>query len=326
MSINWDSKVLHSLEPVINNLKLISIDFEKLNLEAKRLAKYDYSLPPTSVLTIDPEVHIRKTMLINTLNFAFTDFETSTKYQLKNTDGEFSDTDAMVYQINKAIEQEVPILDGSYMATITEEQFHKIFSANISMPMHLEKIRTLNEVGEILCKEFNGDWLNFITAGPKKLYHEGEGLIERLILHFKRFDDFSNYNNHSVYFLKLAQLAFWGIHRELSNSNYFFIEDMENMTAFADYIIPVALNQMDITSYTPGLNQKIAQGELIEKDSLEEIEIRAVTLFVTAKLTEEINKLKSNEEKIIIPQLDFRLWTEFHANDEPHHLTKTTMY
>ena len=326
MSINWDSKVLHSLEPVINNLKLISIDFEKLNLEAKRLAQYDYSLPPNSVLTIDPEVHIRKTMLINTLNFAFTDFETSTKYQLKNTDGEFSDTDAMVYQINKAIEQEVPILDGSYMATITEEQFHKIFSANISMPMHLEKIRTLNEVGEILCKEFNGDWLNFITAGPKKLYHEGEGLIERLILHFKRFDDFSNYNNHSVYFLKLAQLAFWGIHRELSNSNYFFIEDMENMTAFADYIIPVALNQMDITSYTPGLNQKIAQGELIEKDSLEEIEIRAVTLFVTAKLTEEINKLKSNEEKIIIPQLDFRLWTEFHANDEPHHLTKTTMY
>ncbi len=326
MSINWDSKVLHSLEPVINNLKLISIDFEKLNLEAKRLAQYDYSLPPNSVLTIDPEVHIRKTMLINTLNFAFTDFETSTKYQLKNTDGEFSDTDAMVYQINKAIEKEVPILDGSYMATITEEQFHKIFSANISMPMHLEKIRTLNEVGEILCKEFDGDWLNFITVGPKKLYHEGEGLIERLILHFKRFDDFSNYNNHSVYFLKLAQLAYWGIHRELSNSNYFFIEDMENMTAFADYIIPVALNQMDITSYTPGLNQKIAQGELIEKDSLEEIEIRAVTLFVTAKLTEEINKLKSNEEKIIIPQLDFRLWTEFHANDEPHHLTKTTMY
>jgi hypothetical protein len=326
MSINWDSKVLHSLEPVINNLKLISIDFEKLKLEAQRLAQYDYSLPPNSVLTIDPEVHIRKTMLINTLNFAFTDFETSTKYQLKNTDGEFSDTDAMVYQINKAIEKEVPILDGSYMATITEEQFHKIFSANISMPMHLEKIRTLNEVGEILCKEFDGDWLNFITVGPKKLYHEGEGLIERLILHFKRFDDFSNYNNHSVYFLKLAQLAYWGIHRELSNSNYFFIEDMENMTAFADYIIPVALNQMDITSYTPGLNQKIAQGELIEKDSLEEIEIRAVTLFVTAKLTEEINKLKSNEEKIIIPQLDFRLWTEFHANDEPHHLTKTTMY
>jgi len=326
MSINWDSKVLHSLAPVINNLKLISIDFEKLNLEAKRLAQYDYSLLPNSVLTIDPEVHIRKTMLINTLNFAFTDFETSTKYQLKNTDGEFSDTDAMVYQINKAIEQEVPILDGSYMATITEEQFHKIFSANISMPMHLEKIRTLNEVGEILCKDFNGDWLNFITAGPKKLYHEGEGLIERLILHFKRFDDFSNYNNHSVYFLKLAQLAYWGIHRELSNSNYFFIEDMENMTAFADYIIPVALNQMDITTYTPGLNQKITQGELIEKDSLEEIEIRAVTLFVTAKLTEEINKLKSYEEKIIIPQLDFRLWTKFHANDEPHHLTKTTMY
>lgn len=326
MFVNWDSKVLKSIEPVINNLKFITIDLEKLNIEAKRLAEYDYSLPKATVLSIDPELYIRKNMFINTLNFAFTDFETSIKYQIKNKDGEYSDTDAMVYQIDQAIEEEIPILDGSFMAELTEKQFHKIFSANIVMPMYSEKISTLNKVGEILCEEFKGDWLNFIKAGPKKLYHEGEGLIERLIFYFKRFDDYSNYNNQSVYFLKLAQLAFWGIHRELSSSKYFSIEDMENMTAFADYIIPVALNQMLITAYSPELINKISHGEMIEKDSEEEIEIRAVTLFVTAKLTDAINQLKSQEEKIIIPQLDFRLWKEFHANDEPHHLTKTIMY
>ena len=41
---------------------------------------------------------------------------------------------------------------------------------------------------------------------------------------------------------------------------------------------------------------------------------------------EEINKLKVEEEKIIIPQLDFKLWTDFHAEQSAHHLTKTIMY
>ncbi len=65
---------------------------------------------------------------------------------------------------------------------------------------------------------------------------------------------------------------------------------------------------------------------LLESDSIEEIEIRAATLFVTAQLTEEINKVKQEEEKIIIPQLDFKLWTDFHAEQSAHHLTKTIMY
>ena len=43
------------------------------------------------------------------------------------------------------------------------------------------------------------------------------------------------------------------------------------MTAFADYIIPVALNLKKITTYTPQLDKKIKSGELIERDSDEEI-------------------------------------------------------
>ena len=101
---------------------------------------------------------------------------------------------------------------------------------------------------------------------------------------------------------------------------------MENMTAFADYIIPVALQTFGITKYTPELEKKITDGVLLERDSLEEIEIRAATIYATAKMTESINELKNTKEKIIIPQLDFKLWTEFHAENAPHHLTKTIMY
>ena len=326
MNINWDSKVLHSIRPVIENLENVSIDHVQLTTEAKKLSTVNYEIKVANNQDKRPEDIIRKTMLINTLNFAFTDFESQIKYALNVGDNTFSDTDAMVYQIDQAVEVGIDFYDGHYLRDITETTFKSIFRANIEMPMSKEKTDVLNQVGQILVEEYKGDWLNFVKSGPKKLYQNGEGLIERLVSQFERFRDTSIYLGEEVHFLKLAQLAFWGIHRELGKYGDFYIEDMENMTAFADYIVPVALEKMKIITYSEKLKNKIEQGVLIESDSIEEIEIRAATLFVTAQLTEAINKLRLDDEKIIIPQLDFKLWTDFHANKSPHHLTKTIMY
>ena len=51
-------------------------------------------------------------MLINTLNFAFTDFQSQIKYALNVGDNTFSDTDAMVYQIDQALEAGIDFYDG----------------------------------------------------------------------------------------------------------------------------------------------------------------------------------------------------------------------
>ena len=150
--------------------------------------------------------------------------------------------------------------------------------------------------------------------------------IERLVLEFPRFDDSSIYLDKEVNFYKLAQLAFWGIHGELAHSDYFRIEDMESMTAFADYIVPVALIVMKITQYSEELEEKIMNGKMIERNSTEEIEIRAATIYATAKLTESVNRRRKDVESLIIPQLDYRLWKHYHATHFPHHLTYTTMY
>ena len=321
MEINWGSQVLSSVSKVIPQLSCLEIDIEKLHEVAINLSKEDFGINYEGNLNIVPEEYIRKTMLINTLNFVFTDFSTSVKYKIEN----LSDTDAMVYQIDKALLEGAPLTQGHYMRDMNLKEFKRIFTGNIEMPMADEKVKILNNVGDTLVTKYDGDWINFIDDGPKKLYDNGEGLVERLVRDFKRFDDHSIFENEKVYFLKLAQLAFWGIHRELSK-RYFYIEDMENMTAFADYIIPVALESFGIVKYSSGLNEKIDSGILIDRDSIEEIEIRSTSIYVTAKLTELINNYKNEEEKIIIPQLDFKLWTDFHADERPHHLTKTIMY
>ena len=321
MEINWESQVLSSVSKVIPQLSCLEIDIEKLHELAINLSKEDFGINYEGNPNIVPLEYIRKTMLINTLNFVFTDFSTSVKYKIEN----LSDTDAMVYQIDKALLEGVPLTQGHYMRDMDLKEFKRIFTGNIEMPMADEKVEILNNVGDTLVTKYDGDWINFIDDGPKKLYDNGEGLVERLVRDFKRFDDHSIFENEKVYFLKLAQLAFWGIHRELSKI-YFHIEDMENMTAFADYIIPVALESFGIVKYSSGLKEKIDSGILIDRDSIEEIEIRSTSIYVTAKLTELINNYKNEEEKIIIPQLDFKLWTDFHADERPHHLTKTIMY
>ena len=321
MEINWESQVLSSVSKVIPKLSCMEINIEKLQEVAINLSKEDFGINYEGNPNIVPEEYIRKTMLINTLNFVFTDFSTSVKYKIEN----LSDTDAMVYQIEKALLEGAPLTQGHYMRDMNLKEFKRIFTGNIEMPMADEKVEILNNVGNTLVTKYDGDWINFIDDGPKKLYDNGEGLVERLVRDFKRFDDHSIFENEKVYFLKLAQLAFWGIHRELSKRN-FYIEDMENMTAFADYIIPVALESFGIVKYSSGLKEKIDSGILIDRDSIEEIEIRSTSIYVTAKLTELINNYKNEEEKIIIPQLDFKLWTDFHADERPHHLTKTIMY
>jgi hypothetical protein len=321
MEINWESQVLSSVSKVIPKLSCMELNIEKLHEVAINLSKEDFGINYEGNPNIVPEEYIRKTMLINTLNFVFTDFLTSVKYKIEN----LSDTDAMVYQIDKALLEGAPLTQGHYMRDMNLKEFKRIFTGNIEMPMADEKVEILNNVGDTLVTKYSGDWINFIDDGPKKLYDNGEGLVERLVRDFKRFDDHSIFENEKVYFLKLAQLAFWGIHRELSK-RHFYIEDMENMTAFADYIIPVALESFGIVKYSSGLKEKIDSGILIDRDSIEEIEIRSTSIYVTAKLTELINNYKNEEEKIIIPQLDFKLWTDFHADERPHHLTKTIMY
>jgi hypothetical protein len=327
MDMDCDSKVLSSLNPVIENLQTINLNLDQIMNVADWIAYEDFPPPEQNISKNNPDEFIRTTMLINTLNFAFTDFESSTKYEIVREGKGLSDSEAMFVQIQEAISSGLQLYNGNVLSDLDDKQLKNIFKGNIEMPMMSERLDILLNVGAKLSDDYEGDWMNFINAGPKKLYDNGEGLIERLTSEFPRFDDTSQYaEKYNVHFYKLAQLAFWGIHAELAGTGDFYIEDMQSMSAFADYIVPVALEVMKIVEYSEELRNKITNGEIIARDSLEEIEIRSTSLYITAKLTEEINKRRPAEKSIIIPQLDYRLWKQYHATHRPHHLTITTMY
>jgi hypothetical protein len=323
------SPVTESLRSVIESSRDVHTHYEKIVEVAGWMAYEDLPMPNLSIpygLEKTPDIAMDFVMVANTIDTAFTDFKTHVKFQTDFGGEHLSDSEAMFACIKRAMDTGVPILDGKFLATISRLDMQKIFAGNIEMPMLDEKIAVFREAGKVLTAKYDGRYHNFIRSCPPRLYDHGKGLVERLAAEFPRYNDVSQYDGHEIKFYKLTQLGYWQIYSGLQGTEAFKLDDPQKMTAFADYIVPVALRLMGITSYSPALEQAINSHQLIPRDSRQEIEIRAHCLYATALLTAEINKLRTAEDQIIIPQIDARLWTHYHTTTWPHHLTETIMY
>ena len=323
------SPVLDSLRPVIEGSRDVHTHYEKIVEVAKWMAYEELPMPHMAVpfgLDKTPDVAIDFIMVSTTVNTAFTDFNSHIKFQKDYLGQRFSDSDAMIACLKRSMDIGIPMLDGRFFAKISREHLGKVFAGNIEMPMLDEKLAVLRQTGEVLASKYEGRFLNFVRSCSPKLYDNGNGLVERLVKEFPRFNDVSQYDRHEIKIYKLAQLGYWGMYSGLRGTGAFKLEDPQKLTAFADYIVPVALRLMGITTYSPELEKAINSYQLIPRDSSQEVEIRAHSLYATALLAEEINKLRPADLQVIIPQIDARIWTHYHTTHWPHHLTKTIMY
>jgi hypothetical protein len=323
------SPVTESLRPVIENSRDVHTHYEKIVEVAGWMAYEELPFPNLAIpygLEKTPDIAMDFVMVANTIDTAFTDFKTHVKFQVDFAGEHLSDSAAMIACVKRAMDHGVPILDGNYLAKITRADMEKIFAGNIEMPMLDEKTELFHQVGAVLAAKYQGRYHNFIHSCAPRLYDHGNGLVERLAAEFPRYNDVSQYDGYEIKFYKLTQLGYWQIYSGFGLHGAFRLEDPQKMTAFADYIVPVALRLMGMTSYSPELEHEINTYQLIPRDSHREIEIRAHCLYATALLADEINKRRPPERQVIIPQIDARLWTHFHTTEWPHHLTRTIMY
>jgi hypothetical protein len=324
------SPVLDSLRPVIENSRDVRTHVDKIVEAAGWMAYEELPMPdyhlPLGVGENNPDEAMDFIMVTDSIDTAFTDFSTHVKFQVDYAGQHWSDSEALFACVKRAMDQGTPILDGRYLASVTRADMARIFAGNIEMPMLDEKAELWRQVGAVLVEKYGGRFHNFIRACPPRLFDNGNGIIERLAREFPRFNDVSRYDGHEIKFYKLPQLGIWFVYCSLHPLGKFQLEDIGAMTAFADYIVPVALRVMGITSYSPALEHAITTYQLIPRDSTQEIEIRAHCLYATALLREEVNKIRPPDVQVIIPQIDARLWVPYHTTFFPHHLTRTIMY
>lgn len=324
------SPVLDSVRPVIERCRDVQTNYQKILEVAGWMAYEELPIPdyalPFGIGAGNIEETIDFILTVSSIDTAFTDFKYHIKFQVEYAGRTWSDSDALFACMKRALEQGLPILEGGFLARVTRPELERIFAANIELPMLDEKMQILHQVGTMLCEKYQGRFHHFVKSCSPRLYDHGNGLVDRLVAEFPRFNDVSSYGGHNVRIYKLPQLAIWFLYTSLRKSGTFPIDDLDKMTAFADYIVPVGLRLLGITSYSAQLEAAIHSHQLIPRDSTQEIEIRAHCIYALALLAEEINRLRPAHLQIIIPQLDARLWTHYHTTWWPHHLTKTIMY
>jgi len=324
------SPVLDSVRYAVESSRDVQTHYDKIVEVASWMAYEELPIPeftlPLGVGQGDPDEAIDFMLVADSIDTAFTDFKSHEKFQVDYAGQHWSDSDAEFACIKRALDNGVPFLDGNYLARITRAELSEIFEGNIEMPMLDEKLEVVHQVGKVLAEKYDGRFHKFVKACSPRLYDNGNGLIERLVKEFPRFNDVSMLDGHEIKFYKLAQLGIWMLYATLHRAGKFRLDDPEKMTAFADYIVPVALRLHGITSYSERLEKAINEHQWIPRDSRWEIEIRAHCIYATALLREEINKLRPTNQQVIIPQIDARFWTHFHTTNWPHHLTRTIMY
>lgn len=333
------SPVLESVYPVIERSRDVQTNLEKLVEVANWMAYEELPMPdyglPFGIGTGDTDETIDFILTAACIDTAFTDFSSHTRFEADYQRRTWSDSDALFACMKRAVDEGTPILDGAFLAKVTRGQMEVLFAGNIELPMLDEKTEILHQVGATLVRKYEGRFHNFVASCLPRLYDPvtsgreagaGDGLVDRLVREFPRFRDVSPYENHIIKFYKLPQLSLWFLYTSLRKTGKFHLEDLECMSAFADYIVPVALRLLGITRYSAQLEAAINSYQMIPHDSPWEVEIRAHCIYASALLAEEINRLRPPNLQILIPQIDARLWTHYHTTWWPHHLTKTIMY
>jgi Queuosine salvage protein len=315
--------VLDTVEPVVRAARDVSLDLDRLAQHAGWMA-YEELPPPAFLLPfpleLDRDGVVDFVLTATSINFAFTNFETRKRWEVEHDGRVLGDADGMHFCLQRALAEGVPVLDARWLARVTEDELREVFrGGNSELQLLAERARILREVGGVLAERYDGRFSNVFNAAGTCA-----GFLDVLTRDFPRFDDVASYDGRPVRFWKLAQLSVWILEATLPGGTGF--EDLDRLTAFADYIVPAALRVLGITRYSDELEAAVRSGQPIEAGSPWEVEIRAHTIWACEELTRRVNELRPPELRVIVPQVDARLWVPFHRTHYPHHLTRTIFY
>ena len=239
----------------------------------------------------------------------------------------YADADALFACLHRALVEGTDVLDGAVLAGLDAGDLRRIFrDGTIEIPLLAERVRILNEAGATLVERWDGRFHHLVEAASDRLWDDGRGLIDLLTGDFPRWRDVVEADGRTVRFYKLAQLGVWMLHATLRDQAASVSSDLHRLTAFADYIVPAALEVLGILRYSEPLRDTIFDRRELEPGGRWEVEIRAHTIVASALLCDAVNELRPPELQVIAPRIDARLWVPFHATHRPHHLVRTVMY
>jgi len=321
--------LLSSLAPIWNDPTAVFLDVSRIQALAEQLSSEELPVPSWREPVFpkeDSETFIDFIGVGNAINFAFTAFDTyesfSAAYGGMNWRGAF----AMWACLARALEKRPGMLRGAYLAELSLSDVEEIFAGTTQIPLVEARWRILKEIGVVLEEHFGGYFHNLFQVAGFSAFG-GNGVADKLLEHFPSFRDDSVHRESGTIlrFAKRAQLmAMMYQGRALSSDKLPRLSDALDLGPIADYSVPRSLHSLGILTYATDLEEKVRSRQPIEKDSLEEQEIRAQTVHAQVLLLREMQE--KHKCTVSTLSLDYKLWMLGRKAAEPHHLTNTTAY
>jgi hypothetical protein len=328
------NRVRESVNRVLDDAPLthVTIHDDELVALAGRLSDAGFSLPDwrAPVMLDDreygPETVADFFLVGNTLNFVFDDLTSTETFQTTYDGATYSGAFAMWASLKRAVEDGIDVTDGQVLASLTPTQTRRIFRGDPPIPLLERRREVLVHVGERLTALTDGHFHSVVSPDTThRLYDGGDGLVEWLTAEFpEAYRDRRRYRGETVYFDKKAQLAAGMLYGRFADTSAYPIADIEQMTIFADYLIPALLRAEGVFAYSSELAAAVDNGDHIPEGDPMEVELRIATIAAGERLLAELNRHR--DDQLTAFHLDQALWRTGRDRDLTHHFTETITY
>lgn len=333
--------VLSSTAPVIEGLTQVRIDQAAIDRLAAQIAHQQIPPPAwdadTHFTTTGPaaiEQVAGWTFALDTLNYCFwaQGDDPTDRWRIVSGNTHYDGYMALAIALRDAARVGTPVWDPQWMARVTDDDLQQLFApapGSATMPMLASRTRHLNELGAGVGETHPGPtpFTDVITACDLSA-----PVIAATTIHLaSSFDDVATWSSpdddvvHQVRFHKRAQILASDLAGALEPLGL-VIRDRDQLTAFADYKVPQVLRQLGILTYTPALADRIHRRDLIAAGSVEEIEIRAATVWACEWIRQALSAAGAS---YTASDVDWALWNQGQSlpvGTEPYHRTVTPFY
>jgi len=236
--------------------------------------------------------------LLDALNFCFWGKPRwKIEYHGKKLDGYW----ALAASLKRAAEEDPHIVDADFMARISPQELAGILHGTGAIPLFTERWRNMRELGTVLKNLWAGQAARLVECAERDAARLAQLIAENL----SSFDDITIYDNREVRFFKRAQILVADLWGAFGGKDWGEFENVEHLTAFADYKLPQILRAWGILKYAPTLARKVDAQIELAAGSPEEMEIRAATLWAVEFLRQVLAARGCNLWSI---QVDWILW------------------
>ena len=260
-------------------------------------------------------------LVLDALNFCFWAEKKQPRWSIDYKGETLNGYWAEAAALTRAVEEGLLLWDAQYLSTISAEAIAHIFRGAQTIPLLQRRVENAQEVGRVLLQMYDGQFVYALEQAKGSAIQ----LVQQLVAHFPSFRDVATYHGREVRFFKRAQICAADIAASFHGKQWGTFTDLDQLTIYADYKLPQVLRHYNVLEYHAGLAERVDAGSELAAGSVEEIEIRACTIWACELLRRALLQHGCSMTNVDIDQ---RLWLlgQNGAAMRPYHRTRTIYY